>query len=118
MIVALCIAAAAAAVVATGVSGATHKATAGPRVVIYRTDLFAKAGIKKAPTSLSELIADGKKLAATAGKKDRTFSPFYVAGQDWYSALAFVYDYGGRIAKTSKGQWVGTLDEPAALRGL
>jgi N,N'-diacetylchitobiose transport system substrate-binding protein len=91
---------------------------AGSRVVIYRTDYFKQAGIKKTPTTLSAFIADGKKLNATFGKKDPTFSAFYVAGPDWYSALAYVYDYGGKIAKTSKGQWVGTLDEPAAIQGL
>jgi N,N'-diacetylchitobiose transport system substrate-binding protein len=91
---------------------------AGSRVVIYRTDMFKKAGITKTPTTLSAFLADGQKLMKTYGAKDKTFSAFYVAGPDWYSALAYVYDYGGRIAKTSKGQWVGTLDEPAAIQGL
>ena len=91
---------------------------AGSRVVIYRTDYFKKAGITKAPTSLSQFVADGKKLQATYGAKDKTFSAFYVAGPDWYSALAFVYDYGGRIATTSNGKWVGTLTSPHAIQGL
>lgn len=91
---------------------------AGSRVVIYRTDMFKKAGITKTPTTLSDFLVDGRKLMSTYGAKDKTFSAFYVAGPDWYSALAYVYDYGGRIAKTSKGQWVGTLDEPKALQGL
>jgi N,N'-diacetylchitobiose transport system substrate-binding protein len=89
---------------------------AGSRVVMYRTDLFKKAGITKPPTSLNEFLLDGKKLQAQS--TDSTFSPFYVAGQDWYSALAFVYDYGGTIAKTTGGKWVGTLDSPRALAGL
>jgi N,N'-diacetylchitobiose transport system substrate-binding protein len=91
---------------------------AGSRVVIYRTDYFKSVGITKAPTSLSQFVADGKKLQAKYGAKDKTFSAFYVAGPDWYSALAYVYDYGGSIAKTSKGQWVGTLNEPPAIAGL
>jgi N,N'-diacetylchitobiose transport system substrate-binding protein len=91
---------------------------AGSRVVIYRTDYFKKAGIAKTPTTLADFLADGKKLVAAYGAKDKTFSAFYVAGPDWYSALAYVYDYGGKIAKTAKGQWVGTLDEPAAIQGL
>src|SRR5919204_3593305 len=37
---------------------------AGSRVVTYRTDLFQKAGIKKAPTSLAEFTSDARKLAA------------------------------------------------------
>jgi N,N'-diacetylchitobiose transport system substrate-binding protein len=32
--------------------------------------------------------------------------------------MAFVYDFGGKIAATSKGQWVGTLDQPNAVAGL
>ena len=90
---------------------------AGSRVVIYRTDHFKKVGITKAPTSLSQFVADGKKLQAKYGAKDKTFSAFYVAGPDWYSALAYVYDYGGQIATTSKGKWVGTLDLAAGDPG-
>src|SRR2546423_15230093 len=65
---------------------------AGSRVATYRTDLFAKAGIKKLPTSLSELTTAAKKLMATGNGKG--FSPIYVGGEDWYVAMAFVYDYG------------------------
>ena len=32
--------------------------------------------------------------------------------------MSFVYDYGGKIAITSKGKWIGTLDRPAAIAGL
>src|SRR5689334_3976597 len=63
---------------------------AGSRVVIYRSDYFKKAGITKAPTSLAQLTADGKKLMSAYGTKDKTFSAFYVAGPDWYSAMSFV----------------------------
>jgi N,N'-diacetylchitobiose transport system substrate-binding protein len=91
---------------------------AGSRVVIYRTDLWKQAGVTKPPTSLGELISDGQKIQAKNGAKDKTFSAFYVAGPDWYSGMAFVYDYGGTIAKTSKGQWVGSLTSPQAIKGL
>jgi N,N'-diacetylchitobiose transport system substrate-binding protein len=37
---------------------------AGSRVATYRTDLFQAAGIKSAPSSLAQLIADAKKIAA------------------------------------------------------
>jgi N,N'-diacetylchitobiose transport system substrate-binding protein len=87
---------------------------AGSRLVTYRTDLFKKAGIKP-PTSLAQFQADAKKLAKAGGKG---FSPTYVAGEDWYVAMAFVYDYGGTIATTYKGKWVGKLDSPASIRGL
>src|SRR5262249_5538674 len=91
---------------------------AGTRVVIYRTDMFKQAGIKGTPKSLAQLNADGKKLMS-ANKDDTTFSAFYVAGQDWYSALADVYDFGGQIATLgADGKWTGTLNSPRALAGL
>ncbi len=86
---------------------------AGSRVVTYRADLFAKAGIKKPPTSLSDFVA-----AVTKIKGKKGFSPVYVAGMDWYVAMGFVYDYGGTIAKTHAGKWVGTLDQKPAIQGL
>src|SRR5436190_2658509 len=89
---------------------------AGSRVVTYRTDLFKKAGITKLPASLAEYTADARKLAAKNSSKG--FSPVYIAGEDWYVAMGFVYDYGGQIAATSKGKWIGTLDREPALKGL
>jgi N,N'-diacetylchitobiose transport system substrate-binding protein len=88
---------------------------AGSRVVTYRTDLFRGAGVK-VPTSLAEFTAGARKLAAR--NDERGFSPVYIAGTDWYIAMSFVYDYGGKIAITSKGKWIGTLDRPKALAGL
>jgi N,N'-diacetylchitobiose transport system substrate-binding protein len=86
---------------------------AGSRVVTYRSDLFKKAGIAKPPASLSEFTADAQKLKGSKG-----FSPVYIAGTDWYVAMAFVYDYGGAIAKTHAHKWVGTLNQKPAIEGL
>ena len=90
---------------------------AGSRIVIYNKAMFKQAGITTTPTTLGQFAVDGKKLMA-ANSSDKTFSAFYVAGQDWYSALAFVYDFGGQIAAQSGGKWAGTLDKPRALAGL
>src|SRR3954469_7190010 len=100
---------------------------AGSRVVTYRTDLFKKAGINKLPGSLAEYTADARKLASK--NKGKNFSPVYIAGTDWYVAMGFVYDYGGRgtgahggrggrSAAQKGGQWVGTLNSKAAMAGL
>jgi len=89
---------------------------AGSRVVTYRTDLFAKAGIKKLPATLAEFTAAAKKLAAK--NKSRGFSPVYIAGTDWYFAMSFVYDRGGAIARYKQGKWVGALDSSFATAGL
>jgi N,N'-diacetylchitobiose transport system substrate-binding protein len=89
---------------------------AGSRVATYRTDLFKKARIG-VPTSTAQLEADAPKLAAAA-HAGKNFSPVYVAGTDWYVAMSFVYDYGGAIATTHGGKWVGSLDSKASLAGL
>jgi N,N'-diacetylchitobiose transport system substrate-binding protein len=88
---------------------------AGSRVITYRTDLFRQVNAK-IPTSTAEFVAIAKRLGAR--NKSKTFSPVYIAGTDWYFAMSFVYDYGGTIAITSKGKWIGTLDRPKALAGL
>ena len=92
---------------------------AGARGVIYRTDQYKAAGIKSTPKSLAEFQAAGQKLMAKyGGKKDPTYSAVYFPGRYWYAAMSFVYDFGGQIAKTKGGKWVGTLDSPQALAGL
>jgi N,N'-diacetylchitobiose transport system substrate-binding protein len=88
---------------------------AGSRVITYRTDLFKKAKVG-IPQSLAQFTAAAKKLGAM--NKDKSFSPVYIAGKDWYVAMGFVYDYGGQIAKFFKGKWTGTLDSPKAIAGL
>jgi N,N'-diacetylchitobiose transport system substrate-binding protein len=89
---------------------------AGSRVITYRSDLLKKAGMAKAPTSLAQF----QSVLAKVGKQNRTkgFSPLYVGGQDWYTALSFVYDYGGSIARTHSGKWVGNLDSKKSVAGL
>jgi N,N'-diacetylchitobiose transport system substrate-binding protein len=88
---------------------------AGSRVVTYRTDVFNQVNAK-IPTSLAEFTALARKIGAK--NKAKSYSPVYIAGTDWYVAMSFVADYGGKIAMTRKGKWVGTLDKPAALAGL
>jgi N,N'-diacetylchitobiose transport system substrate-binding protein len=83
--------------------------------VTYRTDLFKKAGLK-VPTSLAQLTAEGAKLNKLNKKKG--FSGFYIAGTDWYSAMGFVFDYGGNIATRVSGKWKGTLDSKKSIQGL
>jgi N,N'-diacetylchitobiose transport system substrate-binding protein len=90
---------------------------AGSRLVTYRTDLFKKAGIGKAPKSLAQFEGDLAKIKAKESKV-KGFSPFYMAGTDWYSALSFIYDYKGSIATFSHGKWHGALASKNSLAGL
>ena len=90
---------------------------AGSRVITYRSDLFAKAGVKGLPKSLSQFQSDLTKVAAKE-KKVKGFAPLYVGGEDWYTALGFVFDYNGSIAKYVHGKWIGTLNTPNSMKGL
>jgi N,N'-diacetylchitobiose transport system substrate-binding protein len=90
---------------------------AGSRAIIYRTDLFAAAGITSPPTSMDDLLADGQKLM-TANSSDPNFSALYFPGKYWYAALPFVWDFGGDIAKQSGGTWTGTLSSSSSQQGL
>jgi N,N'-diacetylchitobiose transport system substrate-binding protein len=89
---------------------------AGARIVVYRTDLFEKAGLT-VPTTLDEFIAAGVKLkqdnAATPN-----FSGIYFPGKYWYAALPFIWQEGGDIAVQDGGAWKGTLSSAASVKGL
>lgn len=89
---------------------------AGARVLIYRTDLLDKSGLKP-PTTYSELVAALDKLKADNPSED--FAAFYMPGAYWYAAMSWVYGEGGAIAtKGGDGQWVGSLSQPNAIAGL
>jgi N,N'-diacetylchitobiose transport system substrate-binding protein len=90
---------------------------AGSRVITYRTDLFKKAGFKKPPKSLSQFQSQLVKVGKM-NKRVKGFAPLYVGGQDWFTALSFVFDYGGSIAKKVNGKWVGTLASKKSIAGL
>ena len=89
---------------------------AGSRVVIYRKDLWTKAGVTSVPTTLAALNADLAKVKA-ANAKDPRFSAFYMPGKYWYAAMSFVYGAGGQIATMSGGKWTGTLDSASGPEG-
>jgi len=90
---------------------------AGARVLIYRTDLFKKAGIAAAPKTYDEFLADADKLQA-GGKSDAKFGAVYMPGQYWYSAMSWVKSTGGDIAKQDGDKWTGQLSQPASIQGL
>jgi N,N'-diacetylchitobiose transport system substrate-binding protein len=90
---------------------------AGSRVVIYRKDLWTKAGVTSVPTTLTELYADLDKVKA-ANSADKAFSAFYMPGKYWYAAMSLVYGAGGQIAKQSGGTWQGDLESAQAQQGL
>jgi N,N'-diacetylchitobiose transport system substrate-binding protein len=88
---------------------------AGSRLVFYRKDLFAKAGIS-VPQTLDEYVADGAKLKKSSGKSN--FSGIYFPGQDWRNALPYIWAAGGDLAVQDGGQWKGALSTPESVKGL
>ena len=89
----------------------------GDRVVVYNKQMFAKAGITHTPTSLQQLVTDGNALKKTFSSV-KNFSPFYLPGEEWYTAMPFVWANGGQIAVQKGGNWTGALETPKSLAGL
>src|SRR5438309_7384470 len=89
---------------------------AGSRAIIYRTDLFAGAGVQ-VPTSMDDLMTVGQKLMAKYGSDSR-FSALYFPGKYWYAAAPFVWDFGGDIATQSGSQWTGAINSSNSQQGL
>ncbi|MFR0355700.1 extracellular solute-binding protein [Streptomyces sediminimaris] len=86
---------------------------AANRVVVYRKDLFARAGIRAVPRTRDQWLDATEKLDSGGNQG------IYLAGQDWYTLAGFIWDEGGDLADDGDGEgWRGTLDTPAALRGM
>ncbi|MEU9271535.1 extracellular solute-binding protein [Streptomyces sp. NPDC048251] len=86
---------------------------AANRVVIYRTDLFRKAGVDPAAIKTRD-----QWIAATEKLNKGGTQGIYLPGQTWYALAGFIWDEGGDLAKRSGDSWEGTLDTPEALRGM
>lgn len=86
---------------------------AANRVVIYRTDLFRKAGVDPAAVRTRD-----QWIAATEKLNKGGTQGIYLPGQTWYALAGFIWDEGGDLAEQSGGSWKGTLDTPEALRGM
>lgn len=85
---------------------------AANRVVIYRKDLFEKAGITGPPRTREEWLTATQQLDSGGDQG------IYLAGQDWYTLSGFIWDEGGELAGQEGGVWTGALDSEAALRGM
>ena len=65
----------------------------GVRSVVYRTDVFEKAGIEP-PTTWDELVAAGEELK----KAEPDMIPFPIAGDSEYGVYPFIWGNGGELA--------------------
>ncbi|MCX4530680.1 extracellular solute-binding protein [Streptomyces sp. NBC_01669] len=85
---------------------------AANRVVIYNKDLFEQAGIKSPPKTRDEWIEDSRLLNRNGNQG------IFLAGQNWYVLAGFIWDEGGDLATDRGGDWEGSLDTPAAIKGM
>ncbi|MFD8691361.1 extracellular solute-binding protein [Streptomyces sp. NPDC059651] len=85
---------------------------AANRVVIYNKDLFEQAGIKSLPKTRAQWVADSEKLNRDGNQG------MYLPGQNWYVLAGFIWDEGGELASDKGGDWQGTLNASAALKGM
>jgi N,N'-diacetylchitobiose transport system substrate-binding protein len=88
----------------------------GARIVVYRKDLFEKAGLS-IPTTMQEFVEAGKALKADNADVPN-FSGIYFPGRNWQATLSFIWDAGGDIAINEDGEWVGELSSPESVAGL
>ena len=86
---------------------------AGVRSIVYRTDVFEKAGVTP-PTSWDELVAAGEKLEAA----NPDMITFPVPGDSEYGVYPFVWGAGGEIAEQDGDSWASTIDSPEAQEGI
>ncbi|MFG3157807.1 extracellular solute-binding protein [Streptomyces sp. NPDC048219] len=86
---------------------------AANRVVVYRKDLFANAGV-----DVTRIKTRDQWIAATKKLDKGSQQGIYLPGQDWYAYAGFVWDEGGDLATESDGTWKGALDTPEALRAM
>ncbi|RLL69883.1 extracellular solute-binding protein [Streptomyces sp. Z26] len=86
---------------------------AANRVVIYRKDLFEKAGVDAPPRDREEWLEATERLDEPEGQQG-----IYLPGRNWYVLAGFVWDEGGELAVERSGRWAGDVDSPEAVRGM
>ncbi|WP_291379788.1 extracellular solute-binding protein [Demequina sp.] len=83
----------------------------GSRMVWYRADLYAEAGVD-VPTTLAEYTEVNKTM------KDAGIAGSYTAGQDWRSGISWIFANGGDIASFDGSEWTATLSSPESIEGM
>jgi N,N'-diacetylchitobiose transport system substrate-binding protein len=86
----------------------------GIRSVVYRTDVFKKAGVTP-PKTWDQFIKVADKIKAAEPK----MITFPVPGDSEYGVDPWIWGAGGDIAtQNSDGTWTSTIDSPAAQEGI
>lgn len=86
---------------------------AGVRSIVYRTDVFEKAGVEP-PTTWDELIAAADKIKAA----EPDMITFPVPGDSEYGLDPWIWGAGGDLATQDGDSWTSTIDSPEAQEGI
>ncbi|MEU5254297.1 extracellular solute-binding protein [Streptomyces longwoodensis] len=86
---------------------------AANRVVVYRKDLFQRAGVDPAAIRTRQQWITATRKLNTGDQQG-----IYLTGQTWYALAGFIWDEGGDLAVQDGGTWKGALDTPEALAGM
>ncbi len=86
---------------------------AGVRSMIYRTDVFEKAGVEP-PTTWDELVAVGEKIK----QSNPDMITFPIAGDSEYGVYPFIWGNGGEIATQVDGTWDSQIASAEAQEGI
>jgi len=97
------------------VDGANHGYPwyAGARAMIYRTDVFAQAGVEP-PTTWDEILSVGDTIAATVPD----IAPMHVGGADVHMLAPLVWGAGGEIATAEGDTWQAGVDSEAGRQAF
>ncbi|MFT4224780.1 extracellular solute-binding protein [Micropruina sp.] len=85
----------------------------GVRALYYRTDLLKDAGLS-VPTTLDEV----EKAARTLREKNSGTLGIAVGGKSQFSAMPYLWAYGGEIATESGGKFTSALTTEASRKGV
>jgi N,N'-diacetylchitobiose transport system substrate-binding protein len=91
----------------------------GARMLMYRKDFFAEAGIKKAPTTWEEFLAAAKAIQKVGkdGKVER-YGFAFQGGAGRLTWLPFIWQNGAEISVKKDGKWVSTIDSPESIAAI
>jgi multiple sugar transport system substrate-binding protein len=83
-------------------------------VLFYRTDLFKRAGIKRAPTTWKELSADAKKLTNGSGR----YGIGLFGGWGAFEFYPWLWEAGAQVLKPNGNKMAAAFNSPAGVRAL
>jgi ABC-type glycerol-3-phosphate transport system substrate-binding protein len=86
----------------------------GVRGIWYNKNQFAKAGIKAAPTTWTQLVSDAKALMTAYPGTYGLGAPSNYTN----AIVSFIWGAGGQVAVQKSGKWVAELDSPQSEAGI